>query len=135
VETVWQRLRKHGCPLSHAAIANWFSSDNIISPINVSREVGAILELTDDANLRSGFDACRTAITHVRGAHVRASNLLAKRVVERAVTGLRSAIHGGCAVDLGEGIVLARVTAMDGTPVMVKASLVNRLLEDSPWPA
>jgi uncharacterized membrane protein YkvA (DUF1232 family) len=43
VEVVWQRLGEHGCPLSLAAITNWFTDENIISPLRVDREFAAIL--------------------------------------------------------------------------------------------
>jgi hypothetical protein len=36
----------------------------------------------------------------------------------------------GGTVDLGEGIVLARVTEIDDTAIRVKASVANRLVED-----
>jgi hypothetical protein len=130
VEVVWRRLREHGCPLSLAAVENWFTDENMISPLNVDREVGAILALTQDPELRDGFDACRVAVSRVRGAHLRASNLLARKVVERAVAGLKSAGMTGGTVDLGEGIVLARVTEIDDTAIRVKASVANRLVED-----
>jgi uncharacterized membrane protein YkvA (DUF1232 family) len=134
VEVVWRRLGKHGCPLSLNAVEKWFADENIISPNNVTREMGAILDLTRDPDLRDGLDACRDAVSRVRGAHLRASNQLARRVVERAVDGLKSAGHEGGTVDLGEGIVLARLTEIDETPLRVKASAVNRLVEESQWP-
>ena len=131
VETVWQRLREHGCPLSLAAIENWFVDENMISPANVGREVGAILAVTQEPELRDGLEACEKAISRVRGAHLKASHQLAKRVIERAVAGLKAADHAGGAVDLGEGIVLVRVTEIDDTPVRVRASAANRLVEES----
>ncbi len=131
VEVVWRRLREHGCPLSLAAIENWFVDENMISPANVDREVGAILAVTQDADLRDALDGCRQAISRVRGAHLKASHQLAKRVIERAVAGLKAADHAGGAVDLGEGIVLVRVTEIDDTPVRVRASAANRLVEES----
>ncbi len=130
VEVVWRRLREHGCPLSLAAVENWFTDENMISPLNVDREVEAILALTQDPELRDGFDAFRAAVSRVRGAHLRASNLLARKVVQRAVAGLKSAGLTGGTVDLGEGIVLARVTEIDDTVIRVKASAANRLVED-----
>ena len=134
VEVVWQRLREHGCPLSLTAIENWFADENMISPANVGREVGAILALTQDGDLRDSLDSCRLAISRVRGAHVKASHQLAKRVIERAVAGLKAADRGNGAVDLGEGIVLARLTEIDDIPVRVRASAANRLVEESQWP-
>lgn len=129
VEDVWQRLREHGCRLSLAAVENWFTDENMISPLNVDREVGAILALTHDPELRDGFDACRAAVSRVRGAHLRASNQLARRVVDRAVAGLKSASITDGAVDLGDGIVLAWVTEIDDTAIRVKVSTANRLVE------
>ncbi len=130
VEVIWRRLGEHGCPLSLAAITNWFTDENIISPLSADREFAAILGLTKDIELQKGLDECRTAVRHVKGAHLRASNQLARKVVERAVTGLKSGAIIGGAVDLDEGIVLARVTEIDDTPIRVKASSVNRLLEE-----
>jgi hypothetical protein len=135
VEITWRRLREHGCPLSLAAIENWFDDENIISPANVGREVGAILELTQDAELQKGLAACRGSISRVRGAHLKASHQLAKRVIEQAVAGLKSAGSKNRAIDLGEGIVLARVTEIDDNPIQVRASAANILVEDESWPA
>lgn len=135
VEAVWRRLRDNGCPLSLAAVENWFVDEGMISPANVDREVGAILAVTQDTGLRDGLDSCRSAISRVRGAHVKASHQLAKRVIERAVAGLKAADHAGGAVDLGEGIVLVRVTEIDDTPVRVRAAAANQLVEESQWPA
>lgn len=136
VEVVWRRLGEHGCPLSLAAITNWFTDENIISPLRVDREFPAILALTQDTDLRDGLDTCRAAVSRVKGAHLRASNQLARKVVEQAVSGLKIAVSTGGAMDLGEGIVLARITEIDGTPIRVKASSVNRLVEeDTQWHA
>ena len=131
VEAVWRRLREHGCPLSLAAIENWFADDNMISPANVDREVGAIVTMTQDTDLRDGLDTCRQAISRVRGAHLKASNQLAKRVIEQAVAGLKAADHAGGAVDLGEDIVLVRIVDIDDTPVRVRASAANHFVEES----
>lgn len=136
VEVIWKQLGEHGCPLSLAAVTNWFTDENIISPLSVDREFAAILALTQNAELQDGLDACRTAVTCVKGAHLRASHQLARMVVERALTALKSKGMSSGAVDLGDGIVLARVTEIDDTPLRVKASSVNRLVEeDTQWPA
>lgn len=134
VEVIWRRLGEHGCPLSLAAVTNWFTDENIISPLRVDREFAAILALTQDTDLRDGLDTCRAAVRRVKGAHLRASNQLARKVVEQAVSGLKSAVSTGGAMDLGEGIFLARITDIDDTPIRVKASSVNRLVEeDKQW--
>jgi hypothetical protein len=126
-DVVWRRLQQQGCPLSLAAIRNWFEDDDIISPVRVDRELQSILGLTQDPDLRDGLTACREAITRVRGAHLRASKQLARRVLNTAVAGLKSS-RGG-AVDLGEGIVLVRVTGVDEALVRVKATAANRFVE------
>jgi hypothetical protein len=135
VESIWRQLRGHGCPLSLAAITNWFTDENIISPLSVDREFAAILAVTQDSDLRDGLEACRAAVSRVKGAHLRASCQLARKVVERVVTGLKSAATTGGAVDLGDDIVLARIREIDDTPIRVRASSVNRLVEDTQWPA
>jgi hypothetical protein len=134
VRVIRRQLGEHGCPLSLAAIENWFADENIIAPLNVDRELHAILDVTQDAALRENLHKCRVAIHRVRGAHLRASNVLARRVIDRAVAGLKSASQGGGAIELGEGIVLARVTDIDQTRVQVKATVANRLVEDDSWP-
>lgn len=127
IEVVWRRLRQHGCPLSQAAIRNWFEDDDIISPVRVDRELQAILDVTRDPDLRDGLTACRDAITRVRGAHLRASRQLARRVLDSAVAGLKSSRGGP--VDLGDGIVLVRVTGVDESLVRIKATAANRFVE------
>jgi hypothetical protein len=93
-----------------------------------------VLALTQDADLRDGLDTCRAAVSRVKGAHLRASNQLARKVVEQAVSGLKAAVSTGGAMDLGEGIVLARITEIDDTSIRVRASSVNRLVEeDTQW--
>jgi hypothetical protein len=135
VEAIWRQLGEHGCSLSLAAITNWFTDENMISPASVDREFAAILATTDDAEFREGFDACRAAVSRVRGAHLRASSQLARKVVERAISGLKHAAMTGGAVDLGEDIILARIAEIDETPVRVTALSANHLMEDTQWHA
>jgi hypothetical protein len=130
IAQVWQALREHGCPLGLAAIRNWFENDEIISPLKVERELQAIIELTGDPVLQDGLQDCRDAITRVRGAHLRASRQLARRVLERAVVGLKSMFHGEEAVDLGDGIVLVRIAEIDDRLVRVRTSTANQLIEE-----
>jgi len=133
VELLWKNLSEHGSLLGLAAVANWFADEGLIAPQNVEREVGAILALTKNPDLAAGFGECRAAISRVRGAHLRASNLLARRVITQAIAGLQSAGQGRRAIDLGEGIVLARLREIDETRVRVKLSAANHLIEDSTW--
>jgi hypothetical protein len=133
VEMVWERLRHHGCPLTLQAITNWFIDANIISPLNIDRELNAILSLTQDPQLLEGLSACKLSIRRVRSAHQRASHLLAKRVMERAVAGLQKANSVSDSIDIGEGIVLASVCEIDEEPIQVRNSAVNRFMEGDTW--
>jgi hypothetical protein len=131
IEAVWKGLRENGCPLSLATIENWFTDENMISPANIDRELKAILELTQSVEFRAGLEACRESIRRVRGEHLKASREIARRVIKRAVAALRASAQGR-PVDLGEGIVLARVSEIDGDTVNVRQSIANRLLEKQP---
>lgn len=135
IENLWKGLRAKGCPLSLATIENWFVDEDMISPANIDRELKAILELTQSVEFREGLEGCRESIRRVRGAHLKASREIARRVVERAVTVLRESAQGGGPIDLGEGMVLARVSEIDADTVNVRRSAANRLVEDAAWPA
>jgi hypothetical protein len=135
IEEVWRGLREKGCPLSLATIENWFADEDMISPANIDRELRAILELTQSVEFREGLEGCRESIRRVRGEHLKASREIARRVVERAVAVLKASARGGGPIDLGEGIVLARVNEIDADTVNVRRSAANRLVEDTSWPA
>jgi hypothetical protein len=132
VEDVWKGLREKGCPLRLATIENWFADEEMISPANIDRELKAILDLTQSVEFWEGLEACRESIRRVRGEHLKASRKIARRVVERAVGVLKASALGGGPIDLGEGIVLARVSEIDGDTVTVRRSAANRLLEEQP---
>jgi hypothetical protein len=127
IETIWRDLRSFGCPIGLQAIKNWFEGD-IIAPLKYERELETIRKLTKFPELIQQYEACLNAIFNVRSAHLRASKQLARRVLDTAVTGLRSS--RGVAVDLGEGIVLVRVANVDQTPVQVKTTAANRFFDE-----
>jgi hypothetical protein len=133
VETLRERLNSHGCPLGAQAIRNWISDDDLIAPLAYGRDVAAIAELTNDADLCRELDNCRDAIAKVRSAHLRASNHLARQVIAKAVELLREGNGAPHALAIDEDVVLVRVEDVDDTPVRVRQSLANRLLEGSQW--
>lgn len=126
IEVIWHGLKSFGCPIGQQAIRNWFDGD-VIAPLKYERELETIRKLTEFPALVQQYEACLNAIFNVRSAHLRASRQLARRVLDTAVAGLKSS-RGG-AVDLGEGIVLVRVTGVDEALVRVKATAANRFVE------
>jgi uncharacterized membrane protein YkvA (DUF1232 family) len=121
-----QRLKAHSCSVGDQAIRNWLR-DEIIAPLKYERDIKAIRDMTNDPDLIEQFQGCLDAVSNVRSAHLRAGRQLARRVLDSAVTRLKSSRGGP--VDLGDGIVLVRVTGVDDSLVRIKATAANRFVE------
>lgn len=126
IETIWHDLKSFGCPIGLQAIRNWFEGD-LIAPLKYERELEAIRKLTEFPKLVQQYDDCLIAIFNVRSAHLRASRQLARRVLDLAVTTLKTSQGGP--VDLGDGIILVRITEIDNVNVQIKATAANKLIE------
>jgi uncharacterized membrane protein YkvA (DUF1232 family) len=125
------RLRGGGCPLQHQTISNWLDNDQIIAPQAYKRDVAVVAHVTGDQRLAARMDSVLSAISEVRSAHLRASHQIAKQVLARAVNVLRD--QGTSMIELVENVVIVRISEIDSDPVLVRASMCNRLLEGDAW--
>jgi len=130
---VHHRLHEAGCPLQQLTIRHWLETDNVIAPQSYERDVRAIAKLSGDAVLTSQIDKVLAAIREVRGAHLRASYIIAKQVVESAVQILKAEGETSSLPELDSKIVVVRVVEIDADLALVRASAVNRLLEVDMW--
>lgn len=127
------RLRADGCPLQHQTIRNWLDNDQIIAPQAYKRDVAVVARVTNNQKLAAQMDIVLSAISEVRSAHLRASHQLAKQVLARAVIILKEQNQSAAIIELAENVVVVRIAEIDEKPVLVRASLCNRLLEGDAW--
>ncbi len=127
------RLRAGGCPLLHQTIRNWLDNDQIIAPQAYKRDVAVVARVTSDQRLSVRMDSVLSAISEVRSAHLRASHQIAKQVLARAVNILKEQDQAASMIELAENIVVVRIVEFDDEPVLVRASMCNRLLEGDAW--
>lgn len=127
------RLRAGGCPLLHQTIRNWLDNDQIIAPQAYKRDVAVVARVTGDQRLAARMDSVLSAISEVRSAHLRASHQLAKQVLARAVNILKEQDQAASLIELAENVVVVRIAEIDDEPVLVRASMCNRLLEGDAW--
>lgn len=132
-EQLHRLMKDAGCPLLHPTIAHWLESDNTIAPQAYKRDVGVIAKVTNDQSLLANFDNVLASIGEVRGAHVKASYMLAKRVVAKAVSILKAQDELSTLIELESNVVIARVLEIDDHVTPVRQSLVNRLVEGETW--
>jgi len=105
---VHQRLREAGCPLQQQTIRLWLETDNIIAPQSYERDVRAIAKLSGDEVLTRQIDKVLSAIRDVRSAHLRASYMIAKQVVDRAVQILKTEGETSSLIELGSSWSIGR---------------------------
>jgi hypothetical protein len=79
------------------------------------------------------MDSVLLAIKTVRSAHLRASHQLAKQVVARAVDILKAEHRHESIIDLGGNVAIARIAEIESRGTLVRASLVNRLIDGDVW--
>ncbi|MCC7083420.1 MAG: hypothetical protein IT427_00255 [Pirellulales bacterium] len=117
----------------HQTIRNWLDNDQIIAPQAYKRDVAVVACVTSDQRLAARMDSVLMAISEVRSAHLRASHQLAKQVLARAVNILKEQDQATSMIELAENIVVVRIAEIDDEPVLVGASMCNRLLEGDAW--
>jgi uncharacterized membrane protein YkvA (DUF1232 family) len=132
-EQLHGRLREGGCPLKLLTIKLWLDNDDMIAPQAYKRDVDVIANVTKDGNLVGQMDDVLAAISEVRSAHLRASHLLAKKVLSQAVNILKAEGELTSMIELEANVVIVRVVEIDDAPILVRASLTNRLLEGESW--
>lgn len=132
-EQIHQKLRTHGCPLHFQTIRNWLGNDQIISPQSYQRDVAIIAEVTKEPQLNGKLGEVFAAIHEVRGAHIRASHLLAKQVINNALAVIEQEGEKTSAFELESDVFIVRVVEIDDIPTLVRTSLINQILEDKQW--
>ena len=126
-----QRLAKAGCHRTPGTIERWLVDDSMIGPRGAD-DVRAILSVTRDDELSAALAPCLTAISTLRGLHVKMASVLAARVRERARQWLDAGAVPDELVEVQDGLVLATVESIDQQPVDVPRSIANRLQSDRP---
>jgi uncharacterized membrane protein YkvA (DUF1232 family) len=132
-EELWQYLNDAGCPLKPETIRGWLFNDYMIAPKAHKRDVQIISEVTGDEAISNNLDKILSAISEVRSAHLKVSNLIAKNILNRAVTILKEEDNQASMVEIESNVVLVRVNDIDAQQTMVRSSIANRLIEGDLW--
>lgn len=126
---VWRKLKEAGCTHQPLTVNHWLEDEDMIGPRDAhDHELQIIAEVTQDRELIARMQDCDEAIRDVWGAHLTASNRLAKLVLSRMACQLAS--RRDALMELEVSVVVAQVAEVDDTLVRVRRSLSNRLLED-----
>ena len=81
-EELHKRLRNYGCKKDFATVKNWLQNEDMIMPKDKD-DLLAIAAATDDDVLLENIDVIYEAGKTVRAAHVKAGNMLSKRLSEK----------------------------------------------------
>lgn len=131
VEEAWALLWLAGLERTEFTIRHWLTDEDIIGPRR-HNDLEIIANVTNNAELKTRLAEVGRAITEVRGAHLQASNYLAKRLLSEVPKHLGSVMTESITVDL-EGIgtaVIARVEDIAEELTTVAFSKANRLLQE-----
>ena len=125
-----KKLEEEGCRKHIATIRYWLKSDVIIAPRDAhTGDIDAICEVTNDTELKSQLNDCKKAITLVWGEHLKAGTTIAKQVINQIGNRLTGQLNLDEPLDIGEGLILARVENVDTQIIQVPQISVNKLLE------
>ncbi|QDV68102.1 hypothetical protein Poly24_18090 [Rosistilla carotiformis] len=133
-EVVCQKLQTAGCKTQLQAISNWIHDDDVIAPQKYQTDVPAIASVTGNEELSRKTDAVIAAIKNVRSAHQqKAPRLIAKRIRKKAASVVRQEQADEAVVQLGDDLVLLRVSETASKLMPVKYTAANRLIEGDTW--
>jgi uncharacterized membrane protein YkvA (DUF1232 family) len=125
-----QKLKENGCTKHIATIRYWLQSELIIAPRDAhTGDIDAICEVTNDAKLKGKLNDCKKAITLVWGEHLKAGTTIAKQVFAQIGNRLTGQLNLDEPLDIGEGLILARVENVDTQIISIPQNCVNKLLE------
>lgn len=123
-----ERLHDAGCKRQASTVIAWTKRNDIIAP-RAYKDIGAIAEATQDADLLHHVGECIDAVSSVRSAHMKASRMLATRVinalVERGHGDPTSVLDG----DVDEVLRIVRVATIDRDKSEVPQRSVGNLIE------
>ena len=126
-----RRLATAGCRRTRGTVERWLVDDSMIGPRGAD-DVRAILSVTRDDELSAALATCLTAVSTLRGLHVKMAGVLAARVRERARQWLDAGAVPDELVEIEHRLVLATVESLDEQLLDVPRALANRLQSDRP---
>ena len=124
------QLEQAGCKRHVVTLKMWLESESIIGPREyASGDIDAIVQVTGDTELQANVSECSNAISRVWGEHLRASGIIAKRVLSSINDRITVAVDLTGPLDIGDGLILAKVEYVENENVTVPHSAVNRFRE------
>ncbi len=123
-----QRLREAGCARQLGTLNAWIHRHDIIAPRSY-RDIRAIATATADVSLEARIEECIDAVSQIRSAHMRASRMLAQRVIGELLRKQTDDPDPASAIELGDSLRIVRVVATDRERTLVPHSCLGRLLE------
>lgn len=131
VEPLVDLLRRHGCKRHKFTIRNWLYDEDMIGP-NSSADILIVAAATKDELLNNYLTIIQSAISEVRGAHLRASSFLSKRLVSvlpQIITGdLRKHLPLRINIPDFGFIIVLQVEEIDEKWINIERRYINRLL-------
>lgn len=123
-----RQLKNAGCERHIVTLRLWLESETLIGPrYYATGDLEAIAEVTGAPEFRERMAECAKAINRVWGEHMRASQVIAQRVVSGIEGRIRKDLNLGAPLDIDDRLVLVQVEYVATERVMVPASTVNQL--------
>ncbi len=125
---VQRRLEKCGLHRTLPTIAGWTGNPDLIGP-GYDSDIEVIARAADDAELLTGLDSVKEAISRIRGAHIRAGRHLTQLIKDEARGRLSQLDGEPVLLDLGYGKAwVVQVESVDERQQEYPADQTNRLL-------
>jgi hypothetical protein len=134
IDQLVEQLNEAGCRRTVGTVERWMEDDSMIGPRSAD-DVRAILTITRDGELSGALDSCLTAISTLRGLHVRMARVLAARVLDRAREWLDAGAIPEELVEVEDRLVLATVESIDPARINVPRGIANRLQDERLLPS
>ncbi|MEW8251351.1 MAG: DrmE family protein [Candidatus Thiodiazotropha sp.] len=127
-----KKLADAGCKRHTATLKQWLQREALIGPRYYARgDLEAIAEVTRDNEFRDRMGECANAINRVWGEHMRASQMIAERVLSSIEGRIKESLDLDAPLDIGDGLVLAQVEHIGAEYKKVPVTAVNQLREDT----
>ncbi len=122
-------LRKAGINKQPDTVLAWLRDEELIAP-RAYEDVEHIARITNSSILQRGMQQCKSAISEVRSAHLRASRQLATQVI-RAFAQLigEGQSWESAQVSISDSAIVLQLADIDTADIPVRRSLCNRVLE------
>jgi len=122
-----EQLAEAGCKRAIATVDGWIKNDRMISPTKGETDIAAILEVTQDQELKQRFQECTNAIKLLRSEHLKVGFELAGKAVESAKQWLEAGATPLELIDLENQLVLVTIEAIDDQELIIGRGACNRL--------